>query len=225
MAEQTLGVPTRTPRLARMRCVAAQVARGLELRPSTSWAVAALIVAVLMHRFWVDEGSLANILFTAAVTFALIALVVLLSRRVLFATVLVASLVAVIVVAASVKRSVMNMVVHAYDLIFYLSSWSTVSYLWSDQRRYLVGFVGALLISAALAWLAYASDGTRVRRPWATAALLVWAALGWVGADLKGERRHMQFYYDNLYVSSFYASWGETLETLWRGALLEAAPH
>ena len=34
----------------------------------------------------------------------------------------------------------------------------------------------------------------------------------------------MQFYYQNLYVSSFYASWGETLETLWRGALLEAAP-
>ena len=35
----------------------------------------------------------------------------------------------------------------------------------------------------------------------------------------------MQFYYENLYVSSFYASWGETLETLWRGALLEAAPQ
>jgi hypothetical protein len=34
----------------------------------------------------------------------------------------------------------------------------------------------------------------------------------------------MQFYYQNLYVSSFYASWGETLEALWRGALLEAAP-
>ena len=35
----------------------------------------------------------------------------------------------------------------------------------------------------------------------------------------------MQFYYENLYVSSFYASWGETLEALWRGALLEAAPR
>jgi len=28
----------------------------------------------------------------------------------------------------------------------------------------------------------------------------------------------MQFYFENLYVSSFYASWGETLEALWRGA-------
>jgi phosphoglycerol transferase MdoB-like AlkP superfamily enzyme len=34
----------------------------------------------------------------------------------------------------------------------------------------------------------------------------------------------MQFHFENLYVSSFYASWGETIETLWRGALLEAAP-
>ena len=45
------------------------------------------------------------------------------------------------------------------------------------------------------------------------------------GAQAKGERRHMQFDHQNLDVSSFYASWGETLETLWRGALLEAAPQ
>ena len=36
------------------------------------------------------------------------------------------------------------MVVHAYDLFFYLSSWSTVSYLWSDQRRYVLALVAAL---------------------------------------------------------------------------------
>ena len=42
-----------------------------------------------------------------------------------------------------VKRATMNMVVHAYDLFFYLSSWSTISYLWSDQRRYVVGLFAA----------------------------------------------------------------------------------
>ena len=62
----------------------------------------------------------------------------LISRRVLFSAVLTAALVATIVAAASVKRATMNMVVHAYDLFFYLSSWSTISYLWSDQRRYVV---------------------------------------------------------------------------------------
>ena len=178
-----------------------------------------------MRHFWADEGTLPNILFTAAVTLALIAVVVLLTRRVLFATVLIAMLVGLIVGVSSVKRAVMNMVVHAYDLIFYLSSWSTVSYLWSDHRRYLLAFAAASVATMLVAWLAYRTDGTRVPRRWAALALPMCVSLAWYGADAKGERRHMQFYYENLYVSSFYASWGETLETLWRGALLEAAPH
>ena len=33
----------------------------------------------------------------------------------------------------------------------------------------------------------------------------------------------MQFYFSGLYLSSFYASWGETIEALYRGTLLEAA--
>src|SRR2546430_225371 len=84
---------------------------------------------------------------------------------------------------------------------------------------------GARLGMTAAAWLACRADSTRVSRRWAALALPLFAALAWYGADAKGERRHMQFYYENLYVSSFYASWGETLETLWRGALLEAAPR
>jgi phosphoglycerol transferase MdoB-like AlkP superfamily enzyme len=199
--------------------------RCVELRPTTSWAVAALIGAILARYFWVDEGTLPNVLFTAGVTLALIVLLVLLSRRVLFATTLVALLVVLIVAISSVKRGVMNMVMHAYDIIFYLSSWSTISYLWSDQRRYLVALAGALLGFTGAAWLAYRADGTCVSRRWAGAALPLAIVLAWYGAGAKGERRHMQFYYENLYVSSFYASWGETLEALWRGALLEAAPR
>ena len=74
-------------------------------------------------------------------------------------------------------------------------------------------------------WLAYRADGTRVSAPLGGAGPAACVALAWYGADAKGERRHMQFYFENLYVSSFYASWGETLEALWRGALLEAAPR
>ncbi len=225
MTDQTLGLPAGRPRYARLRSTVAQFLRRIELRPTTSWAVAALLVCLLTRHFWVDEGTFPNIVFTTAVTLALIAFVVLLTRRVLFATALVASLVVLIVTISSVKRAVMNMVMHAYDLFFYLSSWSTISYLWSDQRRYLLALVGALLSVAAAAWLAYRADGTRVSRRWAAVALPVCVVLAWYGADAKGERRHMQFYFENLYVSSFYASWGETLEALWRGALLEAAPR
>jgi phosphoglycerol transferase MdoB-like AlkP superfamily enzyme len=197
----------------------------IELRPTTSWAIAGLIGALLARYFWVDEGAIPNILFTAGVTLALIVLFVLLSQRVLFATTLVALLIVLIVAISAVKRAVMNMVMHAYDLIFYLSSWSTISYLWSDQRRYVVALAGALIAMAGAAWLAYRADGTCINRRWAAAALPFAIVLAWYGAAAKGERRHMQFYYENLYVSSFYASWGETLEALWRGALLEASPR
>src|SRR5437868_7087728 len=143
MTDHTLGLPTGGPRAARLRSSAAQLLRRIQLRPTTSWAVSALITSVLMRHFWVDEGTLPNILFTAAVTLALVA----------------------------------------------------------------------------------RAAGTGSARRWAALARPLFAALAWYGADAKGERRHMQFYYENLYVSSFYASWGETLETLWRGALLEAAPR
>ena len=205
--------------------MAARLQRRIELGPRAAWAVAALIAAILMRHFWLDEGTFPNILFTAGVTLSLIALIVLLTRRVLFATALMATAIAVLVAVAAAKRAVMNMVLHAYDIFFYLSSWATVSYLWSDHRRYLLGLVGTLLAAAFVAWLAYRADTTRVPRGWAAVAMLLSTSLAWYGANAKGERRHMQFYYENLYVSSFYASWGETVEALWRGALLEAAPR
>src|SRR4051795_10048640 len=107
MTDQTLGLPSGRPRLGRLRSIAAQFLRWIELRPRTSWAVSALIAAALLRYFWVDEGTFANVLFTAAVTLALMAFVALLSRRVLFATVLTTALIAVIVAAASAKRAVM----------------------------------------------------------------------------------------------------------------------
>ena len=88
-----------------------------------------------------------------------------------------------------------------------------------------MALAGALIGFSGAAWLAYRADGTCVRRRGAAVALPMAIVLAWYGAAAKGERRHMQFFYENLYVSSFYASWGETLEALWRGALLEAAPR
>jgi hypothetical protein len=195
------------------------------LRPATAWLLAGLLSLGLARHFWQDEGELPNILFTAGATGALVSFLALLVRRIMFATVLVSVLVILIISAASAKRAVMNMVVHAYDLFFYFSSWSTVSYLWADHRRYLVMGLAATLMAALVGLLAWRVDSTRVRRRWSIVALVGFALLTWYGAAAKGERRHMQFYYSNHYVSSFYASWGESLEALWRGALLEAAPE
>ena len=225
MTDQTIGLPGVPAKWGRLRALAARVGRPREVRPATAWSAIALLAVAIGYHFWRDEGELGNILFAVAVTSALVALVMLVSRRALFGTVLIGAIVVAIVAAASAKRATMNMVAHAYDLFFYLSSWSTISYLWSDQRRYVVALIAGFLIIGLVGWIAYRLDCTRVARSHSLALLALCIGLAWFGAFSKGERRHMQFYYSNLYVSSFYASWGETLEALWRGALLEAAPR
>jgi hypothetical protein len=177
------------------------------------------------YYIWQDVGELSNILFTMGVTAALIAVATLLSRRLVFSSLFVALLVAMIVATSSVKYATMHMVAHAYDLIFYLGSWSTVSYLWSDHTRYVLGAAAALLGAAAVAVLGYRLDATRVARSQSSLALAACVLVAWSGAAAKGERRHMLFFFENLYLSSFYASWAETAEALWRGALMEADPH
>ncbi|MEQ1670068.1 MAG: sulfatase-like hydrolase/transferase, partial [Hyphomicrobium sp.] len=63
---------------------------------------------------------------------------------------------------------------------------------------------------------------SRVPRVYSAALFVCCAAIGLWASQAKGERRNTLFYWDNLYLSSFYASWSETLETLWRGQLLDA---
>ncbi len=189
---------------------------------ASAWTAGAIWVAMLGY-YYLYEGETANITFVAGSTLALGAAVTVLSRRAMFSAVVVASLVATIVWAASVKRQTMNMVVHAYDLFFYLTSWSTFSFLWADQRRLVVTLFASLALLALAATLAWRVDATRVRRSRALVVLGAAALLTHLGATYKGERRHMQFNFEALYVSSFFASWGETVEALWRGSLLEAA--
>jgi phosphoglycerol transferase MdoB-like AlkP superfamily enzyme len=195
----------------------------VRLGPLPVWSCAALTTIVIGGYYWRFEGTLENILFTAGVTLAIAGALALLSRSVLLATAVTSLLVAIIVWASSTKREIMNMVAHAYDLVFYLSSWSTVSYLWSDHRRYVVGLGAALALTAGAGWLAWRIDGARIGRRRAAIATALFTVVAAAGAQLKEERRHMQFRFENLYVSSFFASWSETLETLWRGQLVEAA--
>lgn len=223
MAQQTVQVQA-APRLARLGTLVRAVRTGEKIHPETAYGVAALVLALILRHFWLDEGSLTNILFATGVTAGLIAVLLLTTRRVLFAVGVTAAIVALIIATSAAKQRIMNMVAHAYDLVFYLSSTSTLAYLWSDQRRYVVGFIVGIAVLVVLAVILYRADPSRIPRRWSAVALMVAVIAAWAGAAAKGERRHMQFYYENLYVSSFYASWGETIETLMRGAILEAAP-
>lgn len=224
MAEHSIELPGAGRQAGFWRLAKAIVLSG-KLEAGTAVALAFFTMSLMVRHFWLDEGMPANILFTLGVTAALVSMVLLATGRLLFSAVVVGAFVAILLATSAAKHSTMNMVVHAYDLIFYLGSQSTISYLWNDQRRYIVGFAIALALSAALSAIVFRADTSRVPRRWSAAALVLAVVAASVGALTKGERRHMQFYFQNLYVSSFYASWGETVETLMRGALLEAAPR
>jgi phosphoglycerol transferase MdoB-like AlkP superfamily enzyme len=184
--------------------------------------VLAVALGVLFY-FARAEGGPASIAFVSLVTLAIAAAVLLATRRLMFSAVAVAALVGVVVTASSIKRQAMDMVLHAYDIVFYAGSWSTLSYLWSDHRASVLSMLAAIALALVALIAAYRLDGTRVARRSAAMALVVLASAGLAASFVKGERRHTQFYWEDLFVSSFYVSWRETIETLWRGQLIEAA--
>ena len=189
--------------------------------PITYGAIA-VVFACLAYYHWHYEGWRENMIFASAVTLAFIAGWTLLTRRLLLAIVIVAALIAMVVIASDVKRRYIEMVLHAYDLVFYLTSLSTIRFLWVDHRLYLVAIVIAFAMTAWLAYWLYRVDPTRIPRALSAALLALFAMTGLWAAHAKGERKNTLFYWDNLYLSSYYSSWSETIETLMRGQLLEA---
>ncbi len=181
---------------------------------------AAIGVGAYFYRY---EGGAPNLFFVWSATLLIAAAIVLATRRVLVAAVLVPVLIAIIDRTAVAKHKAMDMVVHAYDIFFYLSSWSTLTYLWAEYRTALFGFLAAIVATVLAAVIAHRADATRVPRIWGLAAVTLLTAATAIAAGIKGERRHTQPYWEDLVISSFYSSWAETVETLWRGQLIEAA--
>jgi phosphoglycerol transferase MdoB-like AlkP superfamily enzyme len=186
------------------------------------WAATACIALGLAYYHLRYEGWLETITFAASVTAALIFALIFVSRRVLFSITLIALLVATIVIASDVKRHYIEMVLHAYDVVFYLTSWSTLVYLWVDHKSLLLAIVGMIAVATGCGLLLWQYDGTRIPRPISGGLFVLCVCLATWSCYAKGERRNTLFYWDNLYLSSFYSSWSETLETLWKGQLLDA---
>jgi phosphoglycerol transferase MdoB-like AlkP superfamily enzyme len=165
-------------------------------------------------RFW----------FAIAVTAAFAALVTFLTRRLLFASVVTASLVAVVFLVSLEKQATMNMGLHSYDLFFYLNV-DTFELLWGDYRRYVVVVLAAVVAAIILAAVTWRFDTARPSR--LASGLTLLAAIGMAGAfesQASAENTPFRFLNDgNSFVSAFYLSWSETWGTLMRGQLMEAA--
>ncbi|HPG88245.1 MAG TPA: sulfatase-like hydrolase/transferase [Hyphomicrobium sp.] len=197
------------------------VARGKLSLPAVS-AATAILAAGLAYYHWHYEGWRETIIFAGSITTGIAAMLTLITRRILFSVAIVAAFIAMIVIASDVKRHYIEMVLHAYDVVFYLTSLSTLKYLWVDHRVHLMAIALSFVAVGLLGYTLYLSDTSRIPRRISAAVLAVCVVFGSWASIAKGERRNTLFYWDNLYLSSFYASWSETLETLWRGQLLDA---
>jgi len=169
------------------------------------------------------EGGAFNQFFVWSITLAVGAWIVLALRRILVASVLVNALVGIVAIVSWAKQQAMDMALHAYDVVFYLSSWATIDYLWNGFRIHVVALLAAVLATAIAAGVAYRLDATRVSRGSALIAVVVLTVAAGIAAAFKAERRHDQYYWGDSHISSFYSSWAETAEILWRGQLIEAA--
>lgn len=187
-----------------------------------AYVLSALIITGLGIYHWFYEGWRENIIFAASITAALIAALTFATRRLLMSAATVAAIVVMIIVAADVKRRYIEMVLHAYDVVFYLTSWATIRFLWVDHRAYLIAIAVSFILTALLARALYNWDSTRISRTLSGGLVVIFSCLALWASHAKGERRNTLFYWDNLYLSSFYASWSETFETLMKGQLLEA---
>lgn len=187
-----------------------------------AYALSAVIAAGLAYYHWRWEGWRENMIFAGSMTLAFLFGWTFVTRRLLLSISIVAALVTMVVIASDVKRRYIEMVLHAYDIVFYLTSVSTIRFLWVDHRVYLLAIVLSAIATSIMAVLLYKYDSTRISRLTSGAMLVIFSALAFWAANAKGERRNTLFYWDNLYLSSFYSSWSETLETLMRGQLLEA---
>ncbi|MDX2155271.1 MAG: sulfatase-like hydrolase/transferase [Hyphomicrobiaceae bacterium] len=195
------------------------------LRPATVYAISAMLMTLIAIRLAVSEGGLATVLLAMLVCATSGALLMLVTRRVLVAATMMTAQIAVVTFASWMKLKYMNMVLHAYDIAFYLTSSTTLSFLVESYTWEASWVLVVLLLTTAACVVAFRIDPVRVSRRTAGIAFALFAAGAVATAASVEERRHSLFEYEGMYLSSFYRSWAETAETLWRGQLIEAAPE
>lgn len=185
-----------------------------------AWAIGAILIGQYMLRY---EGGWPNLRFVIAATLLTAVLIVLATGRLLIAAILVPTLVGIIVHAGAVKHHLLQMNLHAYDVIFYLTSGPTLGFMWSEYRSLLAQLIAAVAGTIAFCVFAYRIDTTRVSRLHALGATVLMIAMTALAANYKGERSHTQQYWDDLTLSTFYSSMSDAVDTLWRGQLIDAA--
>ena len=197
----------------------------LRLRPAIVWAMAAVAILALAIDAWWPEGRIGEASFTAIVALTIASVVALALPRLLAAVVLTGALLAIVRVASELQRQFTDLPLHAYDLITLSTSRPLLAALWSGHRGYALALLAALVATAALAFVAWRLDGTRLRRVHMLVAIPLLVALAWLASIVNGERVHSEIFSERGDIAFFFSSWSETVAALQRGGVMDAAAH
>ena len=191
------------------------------LTPRVVCAIASSLSVLEVGFMHATEGEPAALL-VSAVMLTIGSLFVLMSRSLLLAATLVGAMLATIRTASLIHQQETEVLLQAYDVISLISAWPALSAFWHDHRQHALTLLATGSLTATVACLAYNMDALRVRRTHAGLAAALFAGIACGAAVAKGERRHTEFYFENVYVSFFLGSLADAMEALWRGQPLQA---
>lgn len=189
----------------------------------TLWSLGLLLAAAVGTHICRYEGGAADIAFTIAAPATFGGLLLVATRRGFFSLIASIALVTLIFLISRAKQDTMNMVLHAYDIIFYFSSWSTISFLLESYPWHMVALAAGIVMAMSISWVAWRLDEGRVSRPAGVAIAGMFALLTAGAGHLRPPLHEATFFTDDRYVSAFFWSLRETVSVLARGNLVEAA--
>ncbi len=182
-----------------------------------------MVIAAIATYCWMKEGDGSTLVFTLASTGVFLSIVSFASRRLLFASLATATMVAGVIGLSWLKRANDDMSLHAWDIVVFLTTPAGIVARWSDRRNEVLATSAIAILLALALTIAFRADRTRLGRVWSLAALGVCALTTSFAGAAKPAQGHMQFFWDDLHLTSFYASVGEASEAIWRGGLVAAA--
>lgn len=190
--------------------------RALRPQSRAAWGGMAGIVAYLAFY----EKTISGI----GITLFILALFVLLIGRHLTAVAALGLTLSAIALISLTKKNVLLVALHSSDVLL-IAEQSMLKYLWTDQRRYVLGFLLATAIGIALVWLLLRVDDTRVSR---AKSSFVAALLGLVILKIgQAQGEFLRFNFTNVtnHVTNFYGSIKDTIGLLRQSTYFRIPNH
>ncbi|MCB1484167.1 MAG: sulfatase-like hydrolase/transferase [Hyphomicrobiaceae bacterium] len=158
---------------------------------------------------------------TLANTGILVAVILLLSRRVQFSILLGVALACVIVVVSHMMFEFLATPLHAYDIWFYLSSKDTIRFLISGYTYYALLLALGLVFLGIVGAYGWRADHVKVSLGQAAVALMAAIAAAWLASA--GPYRGIYTAMEDYPLTVFYHTIGDAVAIVERGPLLDAS--